>query len=297
MTRDNPWLRAAVLSAALAAANTAGAATQVLYGPPGTDSDPTQTGWLAGSLFLSSASFSAAGVSLAPLAGNASLAGYSNHSAALVLDPLAPKVNPAFPVLDSAVGYRLSFGMDLDAESHTGNDNRAGFSVTLIGHDRRGVEIGFQNDRIFAQSLSGNSFVAAEHTTVASFVQAAFAANRWDLDVLGQTYTLRLGGQTALSGPTRDFSSYAGTGQNAYRTPDFVFFGDNTSSAQASFTFSYAAVTTPVPEPGSGLMLAAGLGAIAWFARRAQGVRRGDGSGGRSRQEAGGASDGSSADT
>ena len=261
-------LRATFAAVALAGSLSAAAATQVLYDPAATSTDPAQAGWLAGSLLFVNATYGVAGVTLSPQLGNSSLAGYSNYSSSLVTDPGAPKVNTAFPVLGSANGYRLGFGMDLDAESHTGNVNRAGFSVTLIGHDLRGVEIGFQNDRIFAQSLSGNSFVAAENTTNASFVAAAFAANRWDLTVTGNTYALTLGNQTVLSGNTRDYSAYTGNGQNAYRTPDFVFFGDNTSSAQATFTFSYAAITTPVPEPGQGALLAAGIGVLALLGRR-----------------------------
>lgn len=263
-------LRGAVAALALATSVSATAATQVLY-DPAVITDPALAGWLAGSLVFVSTSYGVNGVSITPL-GDGSVAGYSNYSFALVSNPGAPLVNAAFPVLNSAAGFRLGFGMDLDSENHSGNPDRAGFSVTLIGSDLKGVEIGFQSDRIFAQSLSGNSFVAStipgESTTSASLVNAAFRPNRWDLAVTGGTYALTLGNQTVISGATHDYSSYIGNGQNAYRTPNFVFFGDNTTSARADFTFSYAAITTPVPEPEQAPMYVAGLAWIVWVRRR-----------------------------
>lgn len=269
-------LRGAVAALALATSVSATAATQVLYDPAVTNTNPALAGWLAGSVnpLLVTANYGSQGALITPLLplGNSSVAGYSNYSFDLVSNSHAPLVNAAFPVLNSGAGFRLGFGMDLDNESHSGNPDRAGFSVTLIGSDLKGVEIGFQSDRIFAQSLSGNSFVAStnpgESTTSASLVNAAFRPNRWDLAVTGGTYALTLGNQTVISGATHDYSSYIGNGQNAYRTPNFVFFGDNTTSARADFTFSYAAITTPVPEPEQAPMYVAGLAWIVWVRRR-----------------------------
>ena len=68
----------------------------------------------------------------------------------------------------------------------------------------------------------------------------------------------------------RDYSAYSGAGQAAYRTPNFLFFGDNTSSAQAVFGISYAAITTAVPEPRVWALMLAGLGLLGFVARRRQ---------------------------
>ena len=267
MIKHKLGFRIALAACALAGPLSAGAATQVLYEAGVTNNNPALAGWLAGGSSGATLSYSAQGVLVTPAAESNS-AGYSNYSPLLALFPNAPLVNAAFPQLSSSAGYRLSFGMDMDSETHTGNVNRAGFSVTLIGHDLKGVEIGFQNHRIFTQELSGNSFAASENTSNPVFVAAAFASNRWDLTVTGNTYALTLGNQTVLSGNTRDYSTYTGDGQNAYRTRDFIFIGDNTSSAQATFTFGYAAITTPVPEPAESAMLLAGLACVVAAGRR-----------------------------
>ncbi|WP_077038028.1 PEP-CTERM sorting domain-containing protein [Pelomonas sp. KK5] len=234
------------------------AGAQVLYDPATTNTNPALTGWLGGSVLGASASYGSSGALLTP-ASNAAVAGWSSYPALLALDGSLPPVNAAFPVLDESVGYALTFGMTLANEDHSGNANRAGFSVMLIGSDRKGVEIGFQNDRIFAQNLVGNTFVAGESTTDPAFVAAAFAPNRWVLSVQGGSYVLSLDGQTVLSGAVHDYSSYTGNGSNAYKTPNFLFLGDNTTSAGATILLSYAEITTPVPEPGTGLLLGGGL--------------------------------------
>ncbi len=260
------------------------ASTQVLYDPgaPGAPSfDPAAPafGWLSGASFGAvTTSFSAQGA-LVSQTGIANTVGYSNHSALLVLFPGAPLVNAAFPQLDRNLGYRLTFGLDIDAEDHSGNPSRAGFSVTLIGHDKKGIEIGFQSGLIgifqggsvFAQNDSSSVtgiFSAGESASTAQ----GFSPNRWNLDVQANGYTLALasGGPPILSGTLRDYSNYVGTGQNAYRTADFLFLGDNTGSAGADFRLSYVAITTPVPEPSAYGMLLSGLallGGVAWRRR------------------------------
>ena len=72
-------------------------------------------------------------------------------------------------------------------------------------------------------------------------------------------------GATILSGALRD---YRGSGKNAYLTENFLFVGDNTSSASADFRFSYAAITTPIPEPHSYAMLIAGLALLGTLVQR-----------------------------
>ncbi len=244
-------------------------ATQVLYDPAVTNTDPAQTGWLDGAVVGGSASYSTQGVLITP-ANIGATAGYSNYPVLLRFVDGLPPVNHAFPALLGSAGYRLSFGfgMSPDTENHSGNPDRAGFSVILIGDDKKGVEIGFQNNRIFAQNLVSNAFVAGEETRNAGHVAAAFSPNRWDLTVIGNAYALTLGNQTVLSGALHDYSSYSGGGANAYHTPNFIFLGDNTTSAGATFLLDYAAISTPVPEPSMHLMLLAGLAVLGVRAAR-----------------------------
>ena len=276
----NDWrnLACAVLATHAAAG---WAATQVLYDPsvPGIASfDPVASGWLGGGQQGAvTTSADSLGVRVVQT-GNSGTVGYSNYSPFLAIVPTAPLVNAAFPVLDRNTGYRFTFGLDMDSEAHTGNSNRAGFSVILIGSnplnsgEHKGIEIGFQSDRIFAQNdgTGGTGiFTAGESSVSAAAVSSAFSANRWNLDVLGNTYTLSLAqsGTTVLRGALRDYSS---SGLNAYKTGNFLFVGDNTSSAQADFRFSYAAITTPVPESDTYAMLLAGLTLFGVVLRRRQ---------------------------
>ncbi|MBL8379052.1 MAG: hypothetical protein JNM79_14380 [Burkholderiales bacterium] len=249
------------------------AAPQVLYDINQTGNLPTEAGWLAGGFAFSSQTLTPQGAQVAPLlAGNSTLGGYANHTSVISLFPQlqvsnGPLVNALFPALDRNAGFALSLGFRIIEESHSGNPNRAGFSVILVGQDLKGIEIGFQNDRIFAQNDGVALFTAGENTVDPLFVGRAFAAhNRWDLNVQGTSYALVQGGTTILSGALRDYSSYSGFGQDAYRTPNFVFFGDNTTSARGAFLVDYAAITA-VPEPAPFALFMAGVALIAGLRR------------------------------
>jgi hypothetical protein len=261
---------------------TAHAATTVLYDPslPGSANDNPTGGavvWLSG-VVPASTTYSDLGASIMQ-STSADTAGYSNYSPLLALSANAPMVNSAFPTLSSGTGYRLTFGLELKSEDHSGNINRAGFSVTLIGDDKTGVEIGFQKDSptagtIFVQNDGRNGsviFTRGESVSTA----LPLSRNLWNLDVHGNTFELALaaGGNPVLSGALRDYSGYTGNGKNAYGTPNFLFLGDNTSSARADFVLSYAAITTPVPEPSTYMMLLAGLGCISLTSYRRRTVR------------------------
>lgn len=253
------------------------AGAQVLYDST-RDATPLAGGWLAGNLLGLQATSDASGTTVAPSAGTGTggYGGYANHQATLEPFPAlvgtGALVNPAFPLLDRTAGYTLQIGLQLLQESHPGNGDRAGFSVTLIGSDLLGVEIGFQHDRIFAQGNGTPLFTAAESTADAgalSALSALAATSRWELAVQGARYTLSVDGGAVLDGVLRDYSAYTGLGQDAYRTPNFLFVGDNTSSAAATFRLDYLAVAvSAVPEPASAALLLAGLGVVAGAARR-----------------------------
>ena len=89
------------------------------------------------------------------------------------------------------------------------------------------------------------------------------AANKtYDLNVVGSTYILLANGTPILSGPLRDYSS-SGT---PYNLSNYIFVGDDTTSAAGAFEMSRLAVT--VPEPASAVAVTL-LGLIALKRRRA----------------------------
>jgi hypothetical protein len=178
-------------------------------------------------------------------------AGYSNY----VPLPPAPR-NPAFPTLDRAAGFRLSWTLRVTQETHQ-NANRAGFSVILLSSDRRGVELGFWGNEVWSQADSP-LFTHAEGAAVNTA-----PATDYVLTILGNAYALTANGAPLLTGPVRDYSALG----PPYNLPNYLFLGDDTSSASADVTVGRIALLAPVPEP-SGLVLAA-AGVVA-----AGGVRR-----------------------
>ncbi|MDA1235954.1 MAG: PEP-CTERM sorting domain-containing protein [Acidobacteria bacterium] len=167
-------------------------------------------------------------------------------------------LNPDFPILNRSAGYTLSFTVEILSESHS-NANRAGFSVIAVSSDVGGgvlssIELGFQDGLIFAQS-SSPLFTAAESTAFDP-VGVGFVA--YDLAIFGSGYELFANGSSILSGSLRDYSAFAGF-PDPYETPNFVFFGDDTTSAEAEINLRRVALTTPVPEPATWTLLALGL--------------------------------------
>ena len=283
-------LAVALVTGASLSSTSSVAATQVLYDytqAPDFNYEPTTPGFLA-SMFVNAAqSVAADGATINPgNLGNTGYGGYSNHNFTQSIVSFSPLtfqvgtgglVNPAFPVLDRTAGFSLTFGMRMQGEDHSGNSNRAGFSITLLDSEHKGVEIGFQNNRIFAQNdgtLGTTLFTAGEQTSAAGDISALGTFNTWNLSVTGSGYSLTRAGSVVLSGALRDYSAYTGLGQDAYRTTNFLFVGDNTTSASATTTLQYLAIgPAPVPEPSAYMMLLAGLGCISLVAYRRRTVR------------------------
>ena len=227
---------------ALAWATPASAAIVLYDGSAGTA--PEAQPWLAyQAIGAATATVGNGGVTLDTTAANGTYAGYSNDF------PNGTAKNPAFPTLDPAVGFTLSFTARLAAEAHASND-RAGFSVILLGHDRRGVELGFWAGEVWAQS--GPAFTHAETNTD---FDPANGFHSYDLSIAGGAYALSADGVPLLSGATRDFTS---AGQVPYTLGDFLFLGDDTTSARASVQLRQASVTVPEPAAAA-TVLAVGL--------------------------------------
>jgi hypothetical protein len=231
------WTRRAVC-AALAAGWLAGAdaVAGVLY-DASLGSKPGAQGWASLVLSPASDSVSAGALTLDTSFGNALQSGYSRSAA-----------------IDSGQGFTLSFSSQLVSESHTGNANRAGFSVILLDASHRGVELGFWTDQIWAQTLdNSNQFVKAE--------SAAFnttALTQYRLTLQGGAYALSANGSPLLSGAMRDYSP---SGVPVYSVNNFIFLGDDTSSAKAVVKIAQVAGQS-LPEPPAWALLLAGFAAF-----------------------------------
>jgi len=136
----------------------------------------------------------------------------------------------------------LKFTLQVDSEAHTNND-RACFSIIILDKDAYGIELSFWENEIWVKSddATGGLFNHGEGI--------AFATNALtDYQVLfmGDTYTLTVNSQPLLTGPLRDYSAFAGF-PDPYETPNFLFLGDNTTSAQARFRLRFVSVTGTEP--------------------------------------------------
>lgn len=156
-------------------------------------------------------------------------------------------------VLDPAYGFRYRVDMKVNSESHSSTD-RAGFSIIALSNTLAGIELGFWEDEIWAQS--GPAF---KHAEGKSF-NTKSAITRYELTVKGTGYSLTADGAPLLAGSLRDYSSFGAP----YNAKNFLFFGDNTTSANASVAVRYISLTQ-IPEPGMLLPVAV---AVAVFALR-----------------------------
>lgn len=148
-------------------------------------------------------------------------------------------VNPDFPALDATKGVTIAFDLTLFRESSA--PDRAGFSLIAVANDpSKAIEIGFKtegNDRVVALA---ENFGAAEDSsaTALNFLQQQ---TFW-LNLEGDRYSLSSNGVPILSGPLRDYDFDPQNSQpplpasaNPYELPNFLFWGDNTDQANATF--------------------------------------------------------------
>ena len=155
-----------------------------------------------------------------------------------------------FPSLNRAAGFQLDLTLHVENESHT-SDKRAGFSIIILSEDARGIELGFWENEIWAQNddATGGLFTRGEGIT---FPTTTGLIN-YQVIVINDSYTLTANGASILSGPLRDYSKFEGF-PDPYQTPNFLFLGDDTTSAQARIRLSYVSVTgtertTPATRP------------------------------------------------
>ncbi|MBE9094191.1 sodium:calcium exchanger, partial [Tychonema sp. LEGE 07203] len=180
------------------------------------------------------------GVNLNSTAADSIYAGYTNN-------PL----NPSFPPLDRNSGFSLGFNLQIISEARA-NPNQAGFSMIAVTSDRKAIEIGFQqlsptSGNIFARGdgitpnpggQTNGLFVAAESVAYNTNI-----ATNYTLRVLGNNYFLSDGSDIILTGPLRDYSGFSGA-IDPYETPNFLFLGDGTTSAQANINLTGVTLLT-----------------------------------------------------
>ncbi|MEY2911046.1 MAG: Leukotoxin [Cyanobacteriota bacterium] len=158
-------------------------------------------------------------------------------------------------VLDPTQGYTLSFTAQVLSESrqttanrnNDGKDDRAGFSVILLSGDSTplGIELGFFSNSIWAQEGGSdvNLFTQAESVAFDTSTNPV----DYQLTVLGNTYTIQAKNTvknaiTTLSGSLRNYTSFVGS-IDPYETPNFIFLGDNTTSAKANINLGSVTLT------------------------------------------------------
>lgn len=148
-----------------------------------------------------------------------------------------------FPILDSSIGFRVNFTLQVDSELHESN-HRSGFSIILLDQNARGIEMGIWQHEIWVQNddISGGLFTHGEGVAFAT----TSGMLEYEIYSSGDQYTLIANSQPLLSGPLRDYSAFEGF-PDPYETSNFLFLGDDTTSAQARIRLRFLSVTGTEP--------------------------------------------------
>ncbi len=160
------------------------------------------------------------------------------------------------PDLSRQAGLRVSFRLQVRSEAHNtpaqnnddnsdGKADRAGLSIIVLANDKKGIEIGFWEDRIWAQE-GGSGITLFTQAESASYNTLA-TLTIYDLRILNDTYTLSADGTPILTGPVRDYSAFSGV-IDPYEIPNLIFVGDDTSSAQANIDLARVEIGVPAPD-------------------------------------------------
>lgn len=208
------------------------------------DTLPAAQGWLSGGI--------------GPVTHSATGGIYSFDSSAQMSTQWGHSLTLNGSPLDTDRGFDLAFTLRVISEDHGANLNRAGFSLLFTGQDpTHSLELAFWIDRVWAyhyDALQGSPFVQG--------VGAAIDATQWanyTLQVRQQSFTLLSGATTLMSGPLENYTAQG----VPYSSTNFIFFGDDTSSARTSVQLTSIQLS-PVPELPPALMLAIGLLVVAW---------------------------------
>ena len=155
--------------------------------------------------------------------------------------------NSSMPALDRAAGFSVSVTMRTISETHS-SLNRAGFSLIALSSDHQGIEVAFWQGEVWAQNTN-----FTKSATEDAIFDTTAALTTYTIAVQGAGYTLTENGTPLFSGAVRDYSA-SGAIPNVYALNNFIFFGDDTTSAAGSNEVSNLTLT---PEPGSLMLCAA----------------------------------------
>jgi hypothetical protein len=160
------------------------------------------------------------------------------------------------PILDRTRSYTVNFTVQILSESHLGSDrnndgqdDRAGFSVTLLSSDAEGIELGFWQNQIWAQADgAGEPVPLLTHAEGVTFTTTALTS--YQLAVRANRFALFAGGRPIFSGSLRNYSAFTPPPglPNPYTSTNFLSLGDNSSSARARIKLIAVSMTTP-PNP------------------------------------------------
>lgn len=226
--------------------------TTTLY-DASTNTLPTTQGWVFNQITVP-------GVTVSPTAAN----GVTNLNTIYATSPLSDASYASYAgfartdqTLDRTQGYTLSFTAQINTEAHKassdrngdGKYDRAGFSLIVLSSDKKGIELGFFADSIWAQE-DGSSATDPNLFTQAEAVAFNTTSHpiHYELTVLGNVYSLKATNTVThatatLSGELRDYTPFVGT-MDPYETPNLIFLGDDTTSAQANVNIGSIALTT-----------------------------------------------------
>ena len=177
---------------------------------------------------------------------NTGYAGYTNYDIVSLFPPEVALVNSEFPDLVPDEGFTISFDVAVNSEESV-TPNRAGFSVIVVSSDGSGeIELGFAEDRIFAQA---DGFVSGEEVAFDTTDEIDY-----ELEIEGSSYRLFADGTQILTGPLRDYDFDPAVSEpplpfSPYDLPNFLFFGDNTDQSSATFTLDEIAVEIEEEPP------------------------------------------------
>lgn len=193
-------------------------------------------------------------------------AGYFSHN------PVSGHTHPDLDgeTFDRHSGYELNFSVRLNSESHS-NSNRSGFSVIVLGDDLMGIELGFWTDEIWAQSGKPSDDELFIHSEGINFDTTLMI--NYNLSIFGDIYTLFSDTTPLLSGQLRNYSDWTNPipslGSFPYDSPNFLFFGDDTTSGKANVDIAHIELnTSSVPEPTGTLLFLIGLTNLLIFRRK-----------------------------
>jgi hypothetical protein len=168
------------------------------------------------------------------------------------------------PDLSRTAGYTLTFTARVVSEAHQNND-RAGFSVLLLGDDNRGIELAFWQNEVWAQRDGVNDPTAGggrwTHGESAVY-NTSVGLVTYSVVVKGSTYRVLANGAQILSGPVRryevtDLEIALNPARRVYRGTNLIFLGDNSGRANAEAHVTGVELelategVTPSPSPSA----------------------------------------------